>query len=101
MFLLDDIITSPVRGIFWIFEEINRVVQKELAGEAESVTEQLRLLYMQLETSQITEQQFDAAEKILLDRLDAIERRIKNGEEIEESQDSEDVVVTEHEIGHP
>ena len=101
MFLLDDIITSPVRGIFWIFEEINRVVQKELAGEAETVTEQLRLLYMQLETSQITEQQFDAAEKILLDRLDAIERRIKNGEEIEESQDSEDVVVTEHEIGHP
>jgi hypothetical protein len=101
MFLIDDIVTSPVRGIFWIFEEINRVVQKELAGEAESVTEQLRLLYMQLETSQITEQQFDAAEKILLDRLDAIERRIKNGEEIEESQDTEDVVVTEHEIGHP
>ena len=85
MFLIDDIVTSPVRGIFWIFEEINRVVQKELAGEAESVTEQ----------------QFDAAEKILLDRLDAIERRIKNGEEIEESQDTEDVVVTEHEIGHP
>jgi len=33
----------------------------------------LRNLYMQLETSRISEQQFDEQEKILLDRLDRLE----------------------------
>jgi hypothetical protein len=33
----------------------------------------LRNLYMQLETAQISEQQFDEQEKVLLDRLDQVE----------------------------
>ena len=46
-----------------------------MAGEEDSITEQLRLLYMQLETDRISTQQFDAEEKVLLDRLDAVETR--------------------------
>jgi len=75
MLLVDDILFSPVRGILWIFREIHKAAQNEMAGEEDSITEQLRLLYMQLETDRISTQQFDAEEKVLLDRLDAVEKR--------------------------
>ena len=73
MLIVDDILFFPVRGIFWIFREIHKAAKEELGNEAESITDQLRNLYMQLETSRISEQQFDDQEKLLLDRLDRIE----------------------------
>jgi hypothetical protein len=97
MLLVDDILFFPVRSILWIFREISKVAHEELAGEARSITEQLRLLYMQLETGRISEQQFEAEEKLLLDRLDAIDRRQKGEEETEEP----DIAATEQETGNP
>jgi len=73
--LVDDILFSPVRSILWIFREIHRAAQEELVDEAESITQQLRNLYMQLETARISEQQFEDQEKLLLDRLDQMEAR--------------------------
>ena len=84
MLLVDDILFFPVSSILWIFREIDKIAHEELAGESQTITEQLRLLYMQLETGRITEQQFDAEEKLLLDRLDAIDSRLKSEEETEE-----------------
>jgi hypothetical protein len=97
MLLVDDILFFPVTSIFWIFREVGKIAHDELAGEAQSITEQLRLLYMQLETGGITEPQFDAEEKLLLDRLDAIESRLKSGEETEEP----DIVTAQPEPGNP
>ena len=96
MLLVDDILFFPVTSILWIFREISKVAHEELAGEAQSITEQLRLLYMQLETGGITEQQFDAEEKLLLDRLDAIDSRRKGEEEPEEP----DIAATGDETGN-
>ena len=84
MLLVDDVLGFPVRGILWIFREIRDMAEKELAGEEESITEQLRLLYMQLETNRITEPEFDDAEKRLLDQLDALRSRLEDEEESEE-----------------
>jgi hypothetical protein len=97
MLLVDDILFFPVTSIFWIFREINKIAQDELAGEAQSISEQLRVLYMQLETGRITEAQFDAEEKLLLDRLDAIDRRLKGEEEPEEPS----IVAQEDDTGNP
>jgi hypothetical protein len=85
MLLVDDILFFPIRSILWIFREINDIAQEELAGEAKSITEQLRVLYMQLETGRITEAEFDAKEKILLDRLEAIDNRMAEEDTDEES----------------
>jgi hypothetical protein len=90
MLLVDDILLFPVRSILWIFREINDIAQEELAGEAKSITEQLRILYMQLETGRITEAEFDAGEKLLLDRLEAIESRRSDEGETEESDEDEE-----------
>lgn len=73
MLLIDDILLFPSRGLLFVLREINSAVQQEVAGETEAIRTELRELYMTLETGRITEEQFDAREKELLDRLDAIE----------------------------
>jgi len=87
--LVDDILFFPMTSIMWVFKEIGEIAEKELAGEATSITEQLRILYMQLETGRITEAEFEAAEKVLLDRLDLIESRMDDEGNTEESDDDE------------
>ena len=72
MFLLDKLLTTP---LLWIAKEISEAVQKEKAGESEAITQSLSELYVRLETGKITEEEFEAEEKQLLDRLDAIELR--------------------------
>ena len=84
MLLVDDILFFPVSSILWMFREIHNAAQQELGNEAESITEQLRNLYMQLEVANISEQEFETREKLLLDRLD----RIEAGQP-EEEEDSE------------
>ncbi len=74
MFLVDDILLFPARSILWIFREIHNAALEEQAGEADRITAQLSELYMRLETGQITEAEFDAREKELLDRLDRIQK---------------------------
>jgi hypothetical protein len=77
MFLVDDILLSPVKGVLWVFREIHDAAQQELAGENEAITAALSELYMRLETGQITETEFDAQEKVLLDRLDRLQPEAK------------------------
>lgn len=87
MFILDDLLLSP---LLWIFREINETVQQEKAGEAEAVTRSLSELYMKLDTGAITEEEFVAAETQLLDRLDAIRERDEGLAEEDELDEDED-----------
>ncbi len=73
MLLVDDILFSPVKGINWIFKKIHELAEEELAGEADRLRENLTELYMQLETGEITEEEFEQQETVLLDRLDALD----------------------------
>jgi Gas vesicle protein G len=86
MFLIDDILLAPVRGLFWIFKEIRDAAEEEQANEAEAITTKLSELYMMLETGQMTEAEFDAEEKALLDRLDDIKEREGSEEEYDEDE---------------
>ena len=88
MFLIDNILLFPVSSILWVFKEIHHAVEEEQANEADAITTKLSELYMMLETGQMTEAEFDSAEKTLLDRLDAI----REGEEIREVEDADEMV---------
>ncbi|HEX9777543.1 MAG TPA: gas vesicle protein GvpG [Geopsychrobacteraceae bacterium] len=81
MLIVDDILLSPASGLFWLFREIHNAAQQEVAGEAENITVELSDLYMMLETGKITDAEFDAREKELLDRLDEIQERDSRTEE--------------------
>jgi len=90
--IVDDIMLFPLRGLLWIFREIHNAAQEELDNEAEAITAELSELYMMLETGRITEAEFDARERKLLNRLDEIKER-RTG--IEEDEDEEDQKLKE------
>ncbi len=88
MFLVDNLLLAPFNSLLWVFKEIDAAVRQETVGEAEGLTRSLGELYMRLETGAITEAQFEAEEKELLDRLDAIELRRGGTKEGEEADDA-------------
>ena len=73
MLIVDNILLFPMRGILSVFREIHNAAQQESANEGEAIRTELSDLYMMLETGAITEEEFDAKEEELLDRLDALE----------------------------
>ncbi len=90
MFLVDDILLFPVRSILWVFREIHNAAQAEIANEAEAIANRLSELYMELETGRMTEAEFDAEEKRLLDRLEAIEDQAQSTTARRKSEDEDD-----------
>lgn len=87
MLLIDDILLFPVHGLLWVFREIHNAVEADRANESETITARLSELYMMLETGQMTEAEFDAAEKALLDRLDVLREGDSEEEEGAEEED--------------
>lgn len=89
MFLVDDILLLPARGLLAVFREVHNAAQQEYANEAEAIRTELSELYMMLETGRLTEAEFDQREKELLDRLEEVEARGEAGEDTEETEADE------------
>ena len=77
-FLLDDIILAPVKGVIFIAEQIHAQAMEELLDE-DGVRQELRELYMLLETGKISEAEFEEREAALVERLEELEA-YKKGE---------------------
>jgi hypothetical protein len=75
MLVIDRLLWFPMRGLLHILREVHKAVEQECESEGDAIRTELRELYMKLEAQQITEQEFDDAEVVLLDRLDRIEAR--------------------------
>jgi hypothetical protein len=88
VFLVDDLVLAPIHGLLWIFGKIRDAAEEEIAGEADRITAELSELYMRLETGRITEAEFEARERVLLDRLEAIQQRAGDPDENGPSEDS-------------
>ena len=73
MFIVDDILLFPLKSLVWIFRQIHSAVDEEMAQQADNIMEELRRIYMMLETGRISEEEFQARETELLDRLDRIQ----------------------------
>ena len=97
MFLIDDVIFFPVRGLIWVFREIHSAAEKDKAAEPAAITAKLGELYMMLETGKMTEAEFDAAEKVLLDRLDVL-NSATDGVAEDDEEDEEDDQEEEEEV---
>ena len=95
MLLIDDLLLAPFSGLLWLFEKVREAAQEEMDGEADAITEELRQLYLSLESGTISEAEFDAQERRLLDRLDAVQARTAEDESEEEdvADDAEDDAV--------
>ena len=86
MLLIDDILFSPLHGLLWVARKVDEAMNQEQEQEEEALKARLRELYLQLESGQLAEEEFEAQEAELLDRLDAI---LASQEEAEEAGDSE------------
>jgi hypothetical protein len=78
MFLLDDILLAPVKGIVWLGEKIDEVIKAEEQDEGR-LKDTLLELQMRLELGQIGEEEYRRQEAVLLERLEAV--RAKTEEE--------------------
>ena len=73
MFILDTLLLSPIYATIWAARQVHNAIQQEREAEPAQITTELGELYMRLEAGQISEQEFDAREKELLDRLDRLQ----------------------------
>ena len=71
MFLVDDILLAPVKGIVWLGETIDGMIKTE-AQDDNRLKETLLELRMRLDLGQISEDEYRRREDALLERLDAI-----------------------------
>jgi len=108
MFLIDDLLFSPVTGIMAVFREIYNAAQQDTTNQAQTIRNELGELYMLLETGQISEADFDRHEKELLDQLDDIEKRaaepdenMGDGEDDDGEDDMEDDGMDDGEVEDP
>jgi hypothetical protein len=73
MFLIDDILLSPLKGIIWLGKKINEVAENEFSDEG-LIKERLMELQMRFELDKISEKEYNKQEAELLARLDAIRK---------------------------
>ena len=70
-FIVDDILLGPVKLIKWIGEKLHEAAEREATDEP-AVHEQLLELQMRYELDEITEQEYQKGEDLLMARLEAI-----------------------------
>ena len=69
MFLIDDILLAPLKGIIFIAKKINEVIEKETSDEG-TIKERLMALQLKFEMDEITEEEYDKREDELLKLLE-------------------------------
>lgn len=73
MFLVDNILLAPMKGVIWLGKKINEVVEREISDEG-VIKEKLLELQLQFELDEISEEEYNKKERELLGRLDVIRR---------------------------
>jgi len=74
MFLIDDLLLSPITGFKFIMRTLARVAEEEYTDDA-PLKEQLLELQVKLESEEITEEEYVAQERAILQGLRDIDRR--------------------------
>jgi len=71
MFLIDDILLAPLKGVIFIGKKINEVIEKEMSDEG-AIKERLMALQLKFEMDEIDEEEYDEREDELLKLLENI-----------------------------
>ncbi len=90
MFIIDNILLAPAKGFLWIVRELQAAAEAEAENEADALTARLSTLYMQMETGAITQDEFDALETQILDRLDELKGQTDDATDDTDDTDDDD-----------
>ena len=77
MLIIDDILMAPIKGIIFLAEKINEVIEKETSDEG-AVKERLMALQLKFEMDEIDEVEYDKREDELLNLLENIRKEKLN-----------------------
>ena len=73
MFIIDDILKFPVTGFMFIVKEVANAAAQEQAKQRSDIMLELTNLHRRLEAGDISEDEFDEQEEILLDQLELMD----------------------------
>jgi len=93
--LVDDLLAAPVKGILWVFREIENAAKEEQRSRRDGIMASLSALYVSLEQGEITDQVFDEREQTLLDELDALDAQADAAGSDEDDDEDDDEVEYE------
>jgi len=86
MFLLDDILFSPVKGLMAIGRHIQETARQDIEAQEKAIVAELTELYRLVESGQIGDEEFNTRESGLLDRLEGVQEALGSGA-AEENED--------------
>lgn len=79
MLILDDLFLMPYRGLKFIFNKVLEHVDQEY-NSVDMVKKELYELQLKFEMDEISEEEYDAGEAVLLERLKEIREREESDE---------------------
>lgn len=77
MFIIDDILLAPIKGVIYLAEKIQELAEEESKDTKDKLKKELLELQMLLETDQISEEKYQKREKNILERLNALQQKPK------------------------
>jgi hypothetical protein len=77
MFLIDDILLAPLKGVIFIGKKINDMIEKEMSDEG-AIKERLMELQLKFEMDEIDEEEYDRREDDLLKLLERVREEKQN-----------------------
>ena len=80
MFLIDDILLAPLKGIIFVGNKIDELMQKEISDEGR-IKERLMELQLKFEMDEITVEEYDKREEELLDLIERIRADKENNQQ--------------------
>ena len=80
MFLIDDILLAPLKGIIFIGNKIDELMQKEISDEGR-IKERLMELQLKFEMDEITVDEYDKREEELLGMIERIRADKENNQQ--------------------
>ena len=91
MFLIDDILLAPMKGLLAICQKVHDAAEQELESQEQAIVATLAELHQLLESGQIGDEDFNVRETALLDQLEAVQSaRNPQTEPDQQQQEQED-----------
>ena len=83
MFILDDILLSPMKGLAAVCRKVEEAARQDLENQEKGAMSALGELYRRLETGQIDEKTFDFEEARLLEQIESLAKTLHPHDETE------------------
>ena len=89
MFLLDDILLAPMKGLAAVCRKVEEAARQDLENQGKGAMSALGELHRRLEAGQIDERVFDLEETRLLDQIEAVQKVLRPEDKPDDADDDE------------